>query len=375
MMKKLMSLLFAFLTVIISVCDILIVADADISELEKINDTIERYYELSYDMWWNLEEVSFADVLDMDSVQSYNKVIALREVIFNWKYSIANGFYKGQREKNLVEIEFVESRIVDSETASVIFKLKPMTESRGAYPPFVCLGENSFVLKNKNGKWLIANHDYDGYLFEKSLTEKQSVDYQAIIDNYLGVDELTIANELSEDNSVFTPYAYPYTDYSYNAQRAVRYANRFVYNYNTHFAPIEGRDCTNFVSQCVSYGFGSSTDYETESSYRTVYTGSYYSGWYAPNGAWVSVNSNWDYMFSSKLNLAGPRVQEVTVATMQNGDILQIDFQGDGSYDHSAILVDAENQLFAQHSPDTYATYNDYVGVKRLYRPKFFREY
>lgn len=374
-MKKLMSLLIAFLTVIISVCDILIVADADISELEKINDTIERYYELSYDMWWNLEEVSFADVLDMDSVQSYNKVIALREVIFNWKYSIANGFYKGQREKNLVEIEFVESRIVDSETANVILELEPMTTNRGAYPPFVCFGENRFVLKNKNGKWLIANHDYDGYLFEKSLTEKQSVDYQTIIDNYLCADELTAVNKIFEDNSALTPYAYPYTDYSYNAQRAVRYADRFVYNHNSYFTTLEGMDCTNFVSQCISYGFGSSTDYAAASSYRTVYTGSYYSGWYALNDAWVSVNSNWNYMFSSKLNLAGPRVQEVTRATMQNGDILQIDFEGDGSYDHSAILVNAENQLFAQHSTDTYANYDDYIGIKRLYRPKYFREY
>ena len=43
------------------------------SELGKIDDAIERYYEPYYDMCRKLEEVSFADVSDMDSVQSHNK--------------------------------------------------------------------------------------------------------------------------------------------------------------------------------------------------------------------------------------------------------------------------------------------------------------
>ncbi len=266
--------------------------------------------------------------------------------------------------------------IIANVTVNLIAK-----EENAIYPFFVSLGENSFVLTNKNGKWLISNHKYcDAYYYEKLISEKLSPDYETILFNYTDTGSSNLSIDLVEEMCLgATPYAYPYTDYNYNAERAVAYANNFVSNWNTYFKYLPGADCTNFVSQCVSYGFSSSIAYDSSSSYRMVNTGAYSTGWYATanglNASWENVSNHWNYMFSTKLNAAGPRVRIVTVATMQNGDVMQIDFESDGIYDHSCILVDATNQIFAQHSYNGYRYLSDYRGTKRLYNPRFFRVY
>lgn len=46
---------------------------------------------------------------------------------------------------------------------------------------------------------------------------------------------------------------------------------------------------------------------------------------------------------------------------------MQIDFDGDGVYDHSVICVSKSSGRFAQHSGNHYGNYEDYQGNKRFY--------
>lgn len=149
-------------------------------------------------------------------------------------------------------------------------------------------------------------------------------------------------------NDEYFPDSFPYTKYPYNAQRAVQYAKKFYANRNTYFYDA-GMDCTNFVSQCVAYGFGSSP--------------------------WEQVTNHWNYMRSTKSNLNGPRTVEITEKALGIGDVMQIDFNKDGKYDHTVICISTSPLQFAQHTDNKINPYNKYTGNKRFYRPTSFYEY
>ncbi|WP_200800521.1 hypothetical protein [Proteiniborus sp. DW1] len=53
---------------------------------------------------------------------------------------------------------------------------------------------------------------------------------------------------------------------------------------------------------------------------------------------------------------------------------MQIDFDTDGDYDHTVILVDKGALKFAQHSSNGYRYFSGYIGSKRYFNPSYFRE-
>ena len=165
------------------------------------------------------------------------------------------------------------------------------------------------------------------------------------------------------------------TDLQYSSSRAVSYANAFVHNNNPYFYSTT-LNCTNFVSQAVSYRFGSTTGYSSPTSFRMV-SGTYTSGWFAGSGGgsgpWENVTRNWDYMISGKVNLNGPRVNVTNWAGLLDGGVVQIDFNSDGRFDHSAICVNRASGIFAQNTQNTYRFHQEYIGPKRYYNPSFFR--
>ncbi len=339
----------------------------------RIKNVIENYYSDSYEMWMDLKVGNLSKYLDFESIQCYNKVIALEENIEKWKYGIEEYHSKDFREKHDIFFEYDSIEIMDN-TAIVKVNLSGETKGQPAYPFFVALGENTFILKKKGSNWLINEHEYSNiYFYEKSKSEKISYDIAKLrkeIDKY---QEEVKKDELLDE----IVRVYPSTDYYYSNSRAVQYANEFVENNNSYFYTA-GSDCTNFVSQCVSYGFGSTTNYSTSTSYRMV-SGTYSTGWFGGSGGgsgpWESVDDHWDYMTSSKTNENGPRVAVTSWSSLPSGGIMQIDFDSDGDYDHSVICVDRSTEKFAQHSFNRYAYYYQYVGDKRFYKPSYFRVY
>lgn len=176
--------------------------------------------------------------------------------------------------------------------------------------------------------------------------------------------------------------AYPYTSYSYSPSRAVNYASTFSNSPNSYFYYVSNNDCTNFVSQCVAYGFGDTTSFNSSTSYRMHNNGSATSGWFGGSGGgsspWESVTAHWNYMVSSKTNLSGPRVSRIDHDLLAPGDVMQLDFENDGVYNHTVICVSSGSPLlFAQHTNNGIRNYEGYIGVipTRCYRPTSFRKY
>lgn len=145
----------------------------------------------------------------------------------------------------------------------------------------------------------------------------------------------------------------------YNREKAVEYARKWAFSRNPAFYDFQeiGGDCTNFASQVIYAGCGVMN-----------YTPTF--GWYyismnnrAP--AWTGVNQLYNFLISNTGE--GPRGRVVSLSQIEPGDIIQLDFGGDGSFDHTPIVVDAgegtpETILVAAHTNDAYrrplSTYN-----------------
>ncbi len=153
----------------------------------------------------------------------------------------------------------------------------------------------------------------------------------------------------------------------YNRENAVAYARQWAYRRNPDFFDFSdlGGDCTNFASQCIFAGAGVMN-----------YTPTF--GWYyvslnnrAP--AWTGVNELYRFLVSNEG--AGPRGQVVDLSKIKNGDIIQLDFSGDGTFDHTPVVVDAgrntpDTILIAAHSRDSLdrplSTYQ-YFGIRPIH--------
>lgn len=177
--------------------------------------------------------------------------------------------------------------------------ISPEDNEGAAYPFFVQFGENTFQMVKKDGKWLISEHDYDDVtLYEESKTKKITYDvaslHEMIDEEYCYTPAEIIDADVTDRHLLRSN---PYEDYSYSPSRAVAYANAFFEGSNPYFYSASA-DCTNFVSQCVSYGFGAMSDYSSSSSYRMVSGSTYTSGWYTGSQSWEQVPAHWNYMLS-----------------------------------------------------------------------------
>ncbi|MFF4322804.1 amidase domain-containing protein [Streptomyces sp. NPDC001568] len=134
--------------------------------------------------------------------------------------------------------------------------------------------------------------------------------------------------------------------YDYNAM--AKYAEKHWSNYNPQYRKFNGAggDCTNFISQALKAGGwkavpGSSSDYRN--------------WWYEgtrQSDSWVGANEWAWFTLSNKraANLAN-------VYQMDVGDVLQVDFNKDGSKDHSMMVTYRSGNgmpYLTYHSTNTY---------------------
>lgn len=133
----------------------------------------------------------------------------------------------------------------------------------------------------------------------------------------------------------------------YDREAAAAYAHKWAYSFNPDFYNFDqlGGDCTNFASQCLLAG-------GLEMNYTPTF------GWYYINvnsraPAWTGVNELFRFLTTN--NGVGPRANVVRFADIELADLIQIDFGGDDTFDHTPIVVDVgmrtpETILVAAHS-------------------------
>ncbi len=124
-----------------------------------------------------------------------------------------------------------------------------------------------------------------------------------------------------------------------SVDNAINYATKYATSPNSSFKYFNGNDCTNFVSQILTYGGiprTSSWYYRTASDYATnwVNANSFARYW------GVKYNSTSHYTFSSFID---------------KGDVIVLDY-GDGTWDHVGFVTAADSYS-ATYSGKTYYDY------------------
>ncbi|WP_368654486.1 amidase domain-containing protein [Ornithinibacillus sp. 4-3] len=159
------------------------------------------------------------------------------------------------------------------------------------------------------------------------------------------------------------------TRFVYDRFAAVQYAERWWNSYNPQYEIFEV-DCTNYVSQCLFAGGAPMHGYPNRSQ-----------GWWYQNNQW---SFSWSVAHSMRWYLSGAEnmlfSKEVESAQELNpGDVICYDFEGDGRFDHTTIVVakDANDMplvnAHTNNSRHRYWTYQDSLAWTPETQYKFFR--
>lgn len=146
-----------------------------------------------------------------------------------------------------------------------------------------------------------------------------------------------------------------------------------IINYNDLDENAEGQsairrgwsDCTNFVSQCLSYG-----GFQYRKS-GLILPHRQSKNWYYDNGkpshTWGGANNFYQH-WESRAGIA--KTSDLLTA----GDVISVDFTKDGDIDHTAIITSNinntnESKLLTQHSIDRseFLPTGDYFSLANLY--------
>lgn len=138
---------------------------------------------------------------------------------------------------------------------------------------------------------------------------------------------------------------------AYNYRAMATYTEQYWKNYNPAYRKYNaaGGDCTNYLSQGLLAGGWKQISTVTPEEYDTWY--------YASNGtadAWIGVNE-WSW-FTQTAKRTTPLAN---VYQMDIGDVLQVDFNKDGSKDHSMMTT------YRSASGVPYLTYHDADTYRR----------
>jgi hypothetical protein len=118
----------------------------------------------------------------------------------------------------------------------------------------------------------------------------------------------------------------------YNRKKAVDYAERWWNDYNPKFQLFEV-DCTNYVSQCL-YAGGAPMKYSSDRAKGWWYKFETPSNW---SFSWTVAHSLRWYLPTSRSGLRG--IEVFSADQLEPGDIICYDFSGDGSWQHTTIVV------------------------------------
>lgn len=123
----------------------------------------------------------------------------------------------------------------------------------------------------------------------------------------------------SDDRSLFI----------YDRLQAVKYAERWWNDFNPAYKKFEV-DCTNFISQCLHAGNAPMNGYPNRAK-----------GWWMQSSnwsySWTVANAMRWYLPNAKTGLRAKEVSDPR--ELKRGDVICYDFQGDGRFDHTTIVI------------------------------------
>lgn len=155
----------------------------------------------------------------------------------------------------------------------------------------------------------------------------------------------------------------------YNRREAVQYAERWWNDDNPRYRQFTN-NCTNYISQCLRAGGAPMVGFGNRSK-GWWYTGKSWSY------SWAVANAFRWYLSGAKSGLRGMEMQ--TAAELMPGDVICYDFDGDGHWQHTTIVVakDEFNQPLVNaqttNSRMRYWSYEDSTAWTPNIQYKFFR--
>lgn len=120
--------------------------------------------------------------------------------------------------------------------------------------------------------------------------------------------------------------------YYYNQVAAANYARTYALSSNTSSYRTYANDCTNFISQCLITGGWTETGSTLNRTQSDVW---FYNslGESLTSYTWAGANNHYQFHKVSARSTMG-----TTTGQLRLGDILQVDFEGDGVVDHTVIV-------------------------------------
>lgn len=259
------------------------------------------------------------------------------------------------------------------EDIELIHRKKKQCEKRNS-EIVKCRAEGQVIGKNK-----VDNQDYINYFVHYQFLIKQNEtlyleelceERKAIFESNKLVRDYEIPREEEDDHEILERDGSPSEGrgYKYNRLEAVRYAERWWNSYNPNYKKFEN-DCTNYISQCLHAGGAPMNGYPNRSK-----------GWWLRSNNW---SYSWSVANAMRWHLSGAksglRAKEVSSPEeLLLGDVICYDFEGDGRFNHTTIVVakDANNMpLVNAHTTNSrmrYWEYTDSTAYTPNIKYKFF---
>jgi hypothetical protein len=189
-----------------------------------------------------------------------------------------------------------------------------------------------------------------------------------LLDDYCSQSEKRL--QMEESSSLDREFREAdFSRFQYSRLEAVRYAERWWNDYNPNYKKFQD-NCTNFISQCLHAGGAPMTGHPNRNK-----------GWWYRNNNW---SLSWSVAHSLRWYLSGAktglRAKEVSKPEeLMKGDVICYDFDGDGRWQHSTIVVakDGNNMPLVNaqttNSRMRYWAYEDSTAWTPKIKYKFFQ--
>lgn len=326
------------------------------AEREQIKETVTAYFDMRYRSRQNLVLEDFDGLIDNSSEAKQFLNSETTKLDIEVRHAKANDLGYSQYEYFLDFMDFsidVGSSIATVkviEGHDVIFEISKKLLPNEPILSSMRNRQHTIVVRKTNGVWKIVTDNYEDYLWKilrsGSVTAEE---LSASIDKPLSS---SVPNASVTASSSICSFPDDLSTREYDRDGAVAYAHEWAtapppYNPKYFNYTDEGGDCTNFINQAIHEGGGAPM-------YGQNTFGWYYKDKYDKSASWTDVQSffnfvvvDWDYAE------AGPEGCETEFYLAYEGDIIQYDWQNDGAWDHSVIIVRSED----------YGTYNRYHWI------------
>lgn len=309
----------------------------------------------------NIIELSYDEVLKSDNNKLIDFFEKRDELFLNRATEYGYSYETINRDININKVEEVDAQL----KAYICVNEELQYYINGVKEPNLSYITTNYIFtleKDEDNKLYILDFESDD--IEEMTLKNSNMDF------VLEQDKLRIKKEKEEFQKA-TPIVEQVSPHSingnFNRSAMYNYAKSNYNKFNSNWGNFEdlGGDCTNFISQ-ILYAGGAPMD--TTGSYTWYY---YRMSNRAPS--WTGVNQLYTYLINN--DYIGPQGKlagsSEILYSMNTGDIVQIDFNYDGIYDHSVAITSYQSgnssstKVAAHTSPAFDKLLSSYGGSKR----------